>query len=55
MSKQILKNIIVEQFTSWLNLKELCQAVHLQAQVVIEMVEHQLIEPEGNNSQFLAI
>ncbi|PMB54665.1 Chaperone-modulator protein CbpM [Coxiella-like endosymbiont] len=48
MSKQILKNIIVEQFTSWLNLKELCQAVHLQAQVVIEMVEHQLIEPEGN-------
>ena len=47
MTKQILKGIIVEQSTP-LNLGELCQAVRLQTKVVIEMVEHQLIEPEGS-------
>lgn len=47
MTKQIFKDIIVEQSAS-LNLEEFCQAVHLQTQVVIEMVEHQLIEPEGS-------
>lgn len=47
MIKQIFKGIIVEQSAS-LNLEEFCQAVHLQTQVVIEMVEHQLIKPEGS-------
>lgn len=37
----------VEQFLS-LNLEELCQAVHLHSQVVIEMVEYQLIDPKGS-------
>ena len=47
MTKQILKGIIVEQSTP-LSLGELCEAIHLQTPVVIKMVEHQLIKPEGN-------
>ena len=48
MTQQTLKCIIVERSTP-LSLKELCEAIHLQTQVVINMVEHQLIEPEGSS------
>lgn len=48
MTKHIIKGIIIEE-SSPLTLDELSQAVRLRSKVVIEMVEHHLIEPQGDS------
>ncbi|MBW5802985.1 chaperone modulatory protein CbpM [Coxiella endosymbiont of Ornithodoros amblus] len=48
MTKQIIKGIIIER-SSPLKIDELSQAVHLRREIIIEMVEHHLIEPEGSS------
>ena len=48
MTKHTLKGVIIEQ-SSPLNLQELAQAVNLKVEIIVEMVEYHLIEPEGNS------
>ena len=43
----IIKGVLIERSTP-LNLDELAQAVHLQTEIIIEMVEHHLLKPEGH-------
>ena len=44
----IVKGILIER-SSPLNLDELAQAIHLRNEMIIEMVEHHLLEPEGQS------
>ena len=46
MTKEIITGVIIEN-SSPLKLDELSQAVHIQHEIIIEMIEYHLIEPEG--------
>ncbi len=46
MATHIIKGILIER-SAPLTLDELAQAVHLRNEIIIEMVEHHLLEPEG--------
>ena len=45
-----LSGVIIEKSQS-LNLDEFCNATHAQKEIVIQMIEYQLIEPEGNSPE----
>lgn len=49
MAKTIT-GIIIEESSS-LTLEEFCQATRTQREIVLQMVEHQLIEPEGGSPE----
>ena len=44
----VIKGVLIER-SSPLNLDELAQAVHLRAEMIVEMVEYHLLEPEGQS------
>ena len=48
MKQTIIKGILIERSTP-LHFEELCQAIGLQKDIVIQMVEYHLIEPAGNS------
>lgn len=48
MTKEIITGVIIET-SSPLKLDELSQAVDIQHEIIIEMIEHHLIEPEGHS------
>jgi chaperone modulatory protein CbpM len=47
---KIISGIVIEKSTS-LTLDEFCHYTHTEREIVIEMVEHQLIEPEGDKPE----
>lgn len=50
MTKPIINGVIIEQF-SLLSLNELSQAVHVDSELIIEMIEYHLIEPQGDSPE----
>src|SRR3990167_2952790 len=50
MKHDIIKGILIQSDTP-LDINELSQAVHLEREIIIEMVEYHLIEPEGESPE----
>lgn len=50
MEKNVLKGIVIED-GNLLTLEEFCMAAHADRTLVIEMVEYQLLTPEGNSPE----
>lgn len=48
MKVTVVKGVVIEHATP-LSFEELCQAIDLQRDLVIEMIEQHLIEPEGHS------
>lgn len=43
---KIISGVIIEK-TACLTLTEFCQATHIPAELILQMIEYQLIEPQG--------
>ncbi len=50
MTHKIITGIVIQR-ESPLTLEELAQAVHLKADIIIEMVEYRLLQPRGKSPE----
>lgn len=48
--EKLIKGVIVEKSQS-LTLEEFCHATHAPKQIIIQMIEYQLIQPEGDTPE----
>lgn len=46
---KVIAGVIIEKSAS-LTLEELCHAIHVQPEIILQLVEYQLIRPEGETA-----
>ncbi len=50
MPDKSISAVIIEQ-SSCLTLDEFCHAIHVEKTTIVEMVEHELVQPEGDTPE----